>query len=321
METRANYVLIGTFVFIAAAAVLLFVVWISGGALSRATDTYDVVFEGPVNGLTVGGEVRFNGIKVGEVERLSLDRADPNRVIARIKVDEETPVRQDSVAQLDLLGITGVTFIQIRAGSPDKPLMERGPEGQPAVIRTERTALDELFSGGQDLLTVAGDTINRINDTFSPENVASITATLNNIETISGKLASENGTIDAATSALRSVDRAATALSKLAVTVDAAAKTIDSNVGELSAELKVMLADIGPAVKDLRSAIANVNGAVQQINRDITPSAGRAMEQLGLAATDLRATMIRLQGLLGEVEQDPSRFVYRQPSPVEQPRR
>src|SRR5215510_3009139 len=111
METRANYVLIGAFVLIATAALALFTLYIAGTPLNKDYSTYDVVFEGPVNGLTEGGEVRFNGIKVGEVQTLKLDRADPNRVIARILIDARTPVRVDSIAQLNFLGITGVTFI------------------------------------------------------------------------------------------------------------------------------------------------------------------------------------------------------------------
>lgn len=317
METRANYVLIGAFVFIAAAAMMLFTVWVSGGSFSREYETYDVVFEGPVNGLTKGGEVRFNGIKVGEVERLSLDRKDPNRVIARIKIDSETPVKVDSIAQLDLLGITGVTFIQIRAGTPEKADLQRGPDGQPAVIRTERTALDELLGGGQDLLTVASDTITRVNDALSAENVASLTASLKNIEIITGKLAANDGVIDNANSALKSIDKAAAVLTSAAGSIDKAAKTFDSGFGDVAGDAKKILADVGPAVKDLRTALANVNSTVSQISKDIAPSAGRAMDQLGLAAADLRSTMVRLQGLLGEIEQDPSRFVYRQPQPVE----
>src|SRR5262245_35167313 len=188
METRANYVLIGAFVLLAAAAMMLFTLWIAGTPLNKDYSRYDVVFEGPVNGLTEGGEVRFNGIKVGEVTRLSLDRQDPNRVIARIRVDAQTPVRTDSVAQLNFLGITGVTFIQILAGSPDKPLLVSDDFKAPPVIRTERTALDEFFQGGQDLLTVTGDTINRMNAALSDENVAHVTAILANLDAATGKI-------------------------------------------------------------------------------------------------------------------------------------
>jgi phospholipid/cholesterol/gamma-HCH transport system substrate-binding protein len=318
METRANYVLIGAFVFIAAAALMLFTVWVSGGSLSREYATYDVVFEGPVNGLTEGGEVRFNGIKVGEVQRLSLDRQDPNRVIARIRVDAQTPVRTDSVAQLDFLGITGVTFIQIRAGSPEAPMVPQSAMGEaPPVILTERTALDELFSGGQDMLTVMGETINRVNEALSEENVASITATLNNVEIITAKLAQDDGVMDAAAGALRSVDKAAVALAAAATSIDGAAGTIDAGFGDLSADARVLLDDLGPAMADMRKALAGLNGTITTFNRDVTPSAARAMEQFSQAAIDLRSTMLRLQGLVGEIEQDPSRFVYRQPLPVE----
>ena len=53
------------------------------------------------------------------------------------------------------------------------------------------------------------------------------------------------------------------------------------------------------------------------LNTDLTPAATRSLQQIGHAATDLQSMMIRLQGLLAQIEQDPSRFVYQQPQPVE----
>jgi phospholipid/cholesterol/gamma-HCH transport system substrate-binding protein len=311
METRANYVLIGAFVLLAAAALALFTLWIAGTPLNQNYSTYDVVFEGPVNGLTEGGEVRFNGIKVGEVTNLSLDRQDPNRVIARIRVFAETPVRTDSVAQLNFLGITGVTFIQILAGSPDKPLLVSEDFKAPPVIPTERTALDELFQGGQDLLTVTGDTINRINAALSEENVEHVTAILANLEKASDKIARDGGLIDSAQSALKSLDKAATS-------VNTAVENVDEDVEQLVADASEAVKNLRPAVEDARRAMEGVNKAVAQINKDVTPAASRTFEQLAATAGDLSGLMIRLQSVLGEIEQDPSRFVYRQPQPVEQ---
>ena len=313
METRANYVLIGAFVLLAAAALMLFTLWIAGTPLNKDTSTYDVVFEGPVNGLTQGGEVRFNGIKVGEVTNLSLDRQDPNRVIARIRVDAQTPVRTDSVAQLNFLGITGVTFIQILAGSPDKPLLVSEDFKAPPVLPTERTALDELFQGGQDLLTVTGDTINRVNAALSEENVEHVSSLLANLDKASDKIARDGGLIDSAQSALKSLDKAA-------ASVNTAVENVDDDVEQLVADASEAVKNLRPAVEDARRAMEGVNKAVEQINRDVTPAAGRTFEQLSATAGDLSALMIRLQAVLGEIEQDPSRFVYRQPQPVEQGR-
>ena len=55
METRANFVLIGAFVFLAMGALVLFSVWISKAQFNQDYSVYDVVFDGPVNGLTEGG--------------------------------------------------------------------------------------------------------------------------------------------------------------------------------------------------------------------------------------------------------------------------
>lgn len=317
METRANYVLIGAFVLIGAAALMMFTLWISGASFRRELVTYDVVFEGPVNGMSEGGEVRFNGIKVGEVTRLSLDRQDPNRVIARVRVDAQTPVRTDSVAQLDFLGITGVTFIQILAGSPDQPLLEPQIFGEVPVIKTERTALDALFSGGQDFLSLAGDSITRLNDAISEENVAEVTELLQNLNTISGKLAQDGGTIDSATSALKSIDRAAIALEAAATSVNSTVVGLDGEAREFLANANQTLVDLRPAIDDARGAIKGVNDAVNQISTGLAPAAGLALEQTSQTATELRSLMLRLQSLAADLEQDPSRFVYRRPQPVE----
>jgi phospholipid/cholesterol/gamma-HCH transport system substrate-binding protein len=317
METKANYVLIGAFVLLAAAAVALFTLWIAGTPLNRSYSDYDVVFEGPVNGLTEGGEVRFNGIKVGEVQRLSLDRDNPNNVIARIRVDAQTPVRVDSIAQLNFLGITGITFIQILAGDPHKALLKPVDFQPPPIIHTSRTALDELFQGGQDLLTVAGEVIKKLNNALSPENVQHVSAILANVDRATAKFAADDGVIDRASKALRSIDQAAAAVTSAAKTVDATAGALNAKIDTLSGDAHDVLADLKPAVDDVKNAMANINSAVTQINKDLTPAAGRALSQVGLAAIDLQSMMIKLQGLLNEIEQDPSRFVYQQPQPIE----
>ena len=316
METKANYVLIGAFVLLAAGALALFTLWIAGNPLNRSYADYDVIFEGPVNGLTEGGEVRFNGIKVGEVQTLRLDREDPNKVVAHIRIDAQTPVRTDSVAQLNFMGITGVTFIQILAGDPKKPLLT-SVNGQTPQIFTSRTLVDELFQGGQDLLGVSGDTIKKINEMLSDENLAHLTATLASIDKVAAKIAQDDGLIDSATSALKSIDKAAAKIEGTAQSVDQALASMSKDVNAVSTDASRALAELEPTLKDARTAMANVNGAVAQINTTLAPSATTAIQNIGHAATDIQGMVLRLQGLLAQIEQDPSRFVYQQPPPVE----
>ncbi len=316
METKANYVLIGAFVLLAAGALALFTLWIAGNPFSRSYKDYDVVFNGPVNGLSEGGEVRFNGIKVGEVTTLRLDRLDANRVIAHIRVGAQTPVRTDSVAQLNFMGITGVTFIQILAGNPNSPLLE-ATNGESPQIPTSRTLVDELFQGGQDLLGVSGDTIKKINETLSEENLKHLTSTLASLDRAIAKIAQDDGVLDEATKALASINTATAALETAATSVGSAAASFDRDFASLSADASSVLKKLDPTLDEAREAMSNVNATMGQINSDLTPAATRALRQVGNTASDFQAVMARVQSLLAQIEQDPSRFVYQQPQPVE----
>jgi phospholipid/cholesterol/gamma-HCH transport system substrate-binding protein len=316
METKANYVLIGAFVLLAAGALALFTLWIAGNPFSRAYKDYDVIFNGPVNGLSEGGEVRFNGIKVGEVTTLRLDRVDPNRVIAHIRVEGQTPVRTDSVAQLNFQGITGVTFIQILAGDPATPLLT-SVNGETPQIPTSRTLVDELFQGGQDLLGVSGDTIRKINEMLSEENLLHLTSTLASIDTAVSKIAKDDGIIDEATKAMANINTAAIALESAAKAFDQAATSVTKDVSMLSADASGVMRKLDPILDDATTAMANLNDTMAEINTTITPAASRAFRQVGNTATDFQVVMARLQQLLAQIEQDPSRFVYQQPPPVE----
>ena len=316
METKANYVLIGAFVLLAAGALALFTLWIAGNPLNRSYADYDVIFNGPVNGLSEGGEVRFNGIKVGEVTTLRLDRDDPNNVIAHIRVEAQTPVRSDSVAQLNFMGITGVTFIQILAGSPDSPMLTP-VNGVTPRIKTSRTLVDELFQGGQDLLGVSGDTIKRLNEMLSEENLEHFTSTLRSVDAAAAKIAAEDGLLDNASDAMAKLGPAIAALEAAAKSVETAAGTISSDMTTLTAEASDALKEVEPMLAQARLALAGVGAAVNQVNTELTPSATRALRQVGNTAQDVRTVIIQLQALIAQIEQDPSRFVYQQPQPVE----
>ena len=72
METRAHHVIIGAFAIGVFLLALGFVLWLSKSSIDREFAVYDIVFNEAVTGLSKGGLVQYNGIKVGEVTQLSL---------------------------------------------------------------------------------------------------------------------------------------------------------------------------------------------------------------------------------------------------------
>nr|MCU0881572.1 MlaD family protein [Hyphomonadaceae bacterium] len=206
METKANYTLIGAITALALCVLAVFAVWLANSGVDRNYARYDVVFAGPVRGLERGGEVRFNGIKVGEVEELRLSEDNPTEVVARIKVDAKTPVKVDSLAQLEPAGLTGLAFIQILAGAEASPLMRARMGEGPPVIASRKGQLDRLFSGGEGLLQTSLETLARLNALLSPENANTLSKTLANLEALTGTVSNRTaGVLDGANAATASV--------------------------------------------------------------------------------------------------------------------
>ena len=99
MERDAHYAAVGIATVALLAALAVFTIWLARLQFNSDYDMYDIVFYGPVNGLSEGGEVHFNGIRVGEVQDVRLLPQDPRRVIAAVQVEPTTPLRADTRAR------------------------------------------------------------------------------------------------------------------------------------------------------------------------------------------------------------------------------
>jgi len=156
METRARYILIGSFALAVLLASFGFVYWIKtlGGFGQRAI--YVVRFEQPVSGLTAGAGVLFNGIRAGTVTRIDLNPNNPKQVTAAISVDPQTPIRADTEVDISYLGFTGAAAIALKGGSPQAPRLT-SENGHPAVLIAAPDA-------GRSLTESAQETLRRVDD-------------------------------------------------------------------------------------------------------------------------------------------------------------
>src|SRR4030081_2303916 len=132
METRANFVLIGSFTLAVIAAAFGFVLWFQSLHTTKARSPIRIVFEGPASGLRNGGSVNFNGIRIGEVISVKLDN--PRRVVALAMVGNDTPIRKDTLVGLEFQGLTGGAAVSLKGGEEAAPAVARDGEGIP--VRT-----------------------------------------------------------------------------------------------------------------------------------------------------------------------------------------
>jgi phospholipid/cholesterol/gamma-HCH transport system substrate-binding protein len=179
METKANYLMIGGFVLGVLALAFIFVFWMSNFA--GGGKRYYIVFESSVAGLTTGSSVGFNGIKVGEVQSFALDPQDARKVQVLISVRDDTPVRENSHATIQSMGLTGGSGVQITPGTPDSPFLVASAEDPVPVIQADPGSGQGMFEAGSAALNNANVFISKLNALID-QNEKSINTTMANVE-------------------------------------------------------------------------------------------------------------------------------------------
>jgi phospholipid/cholesterol/gamma-HCH transport system substrate-binding protein len=250
METRANYVLIGSFTVAVIAAAFGFVLWFQSLHTTKARSPLRIVFEGSASGLRNGGSVNFNGIRVGEVVSVKLD--DPRRVVALAMVENSAPIRKDTMVGLEFQGLTGVAAISLKGGEAAAPPVPLDEDGVP-ILTADPAALQDVTE--------------------------SIRATLQNVETFTASLARNAGKIDDVVQKFSDVmakaDGVMTKTDSLMLGLDAIAGGKEG--GELLQTVKSIreLADdfnkrSGALMSDGRRTLGDISRAVNNLDRNPT---------------------------------------------------
>jgi phospholipid/cholesterol/gamma-HCH transport system substrate-binding protein len=314
VENKANYALIGLFVISVLTALLGFFIWLSGASFDRDYDIYEIAFEGGVRGLSKGSEVRFNGLGVGEVTNLAYDREDPNLVIAGIQVTERTPIDVNSKAQLTPLGLTGLNYIEITPGfDSNAPLMADLPGRGTKRIIGEASSVDEILTGGGDVVVAAQTALARTNQLLSPENLETFSAILTNIESITASV--DVSELDASkfNDMMDSFTAAADAIAQTARSIEGTSTSIDDVV---KADLRRLLGKAEGTLSNVDTTVLGFGESADGVDVLITDARDAINRLSNSGLTDLEETVDAVRRLVStlarvadSLEQSPAQFL------------
>ncbi len=172
MEKEGYYIAVGAFVMLAVTLLIVFIAIISGRQPETHMRRYEVRFTGSVAGLDVGGEVRYLGVKVGKVVAIRLVPDKPREVSVVIEVDERVPIYGNTIAKLQLQGITGISFVELRKEGPGREPLPASPPGELPRIKAANSDLEKLARSLPELLDSADAVMDRISDVLSDQNIA-----------------------------------------------------------------------------------------------------------------------------------------------------
>jgi phospholipid/cholesterol/gamma-HCH transport system substrate-binding protein len=304
METKANYVLIGAFTLVTAAFLLLFGLWAAKYSSEQGWQEYAVIFNEPVTGLTEGSSVQYNGISVGTVDSLKLAPNDPRQVLARLKLQADTPIKSDTKAKLSITGLTGSPFIQLTGGSPNAPSLVSVDHREVPVIRTEASAL-------QNIADTANRLVARMDEVLSEKNVRHIARTLDNIDALTTSVAEQREDLRAL---IVSARQSSEQLSKTLDTTNRAVADVDR---ELIDKLPGLIAKLDGTLTKLDATAGGANTILSENRSAIHAFANDGLGQLGPTLGELRALVRDLRRLSDRLEGNPARFILGRDAPKE----
>lgn len=323
METRANYVAIGLFTLLLTALGFGFVFWIAKYDEDTTMAEVTVRFRGSVAGLSKGGQVLFNGIKVGEVARLNYDPDHPQFVKARLRVDAGIPLKKDTNIELSYQGLTGVGYVEMRGGTPTLPNLFDQPEIP--ELTANFSAFEDLMTGAREILARTESTLQKI-ETLVDDNDERISQSIANVEQFTAALGNNSDNINTflvdASEAAKGLASLSTDLSSLSVkaesligavepeSVQKSVKNIEQFTDRLASasnSFDTVVADASQAAKGINSFSTNLTaslGKVDKLVASVDPQAvTTSVQALTTFAQSLEQSSGDIDAILGEAKQ------------------
>jgi phospholipid/cholesterol/gamma-HCH transport system substrate-binding protein len=300
MEPRVSYSLVGAFVILFGAILIVIVLWLVRGGPQKNYRTYYAHFSESVSGVNENSIVRYKGVSVGRVRSMGLDPANPEQVRLVLEIADGTPMKEDTLAGLSAQGLTGLAFVELSGGTRDSPPLTAKPgEDYPTIktrpsLRLEQTASTLMNNVNQ--LAIA------LKDLTEDESRASIRKTMANLAELTTALKNREKELDRLfLAADRTLENTQEMTEKLPALISRATET--------AAALDAMAQQIGRTGKNIDSL---VSGSRQDVQRFTNQTLGEA----GLLIAEMRQLTERLQRIAQQVEQNPRSLLFgRRPAP------
>lgn len=266
MESRANYLLIGSVTLLTVAAAVIFGLWLADVILQEDRQPYVIHFDQSVTGLDSDSAVRLNGIRVGEVQDIRLDPAHPKRAVVTIAVDADVAIHADASASIEQPGLTGQRFVGIEGGSSDAPVLQQ-EDGQPPLIPSKVTGMAMLLEAAPDILDQVRTVTNRAARLFSEEQRQDVQAALSAIRDVSEQVAERDEAIG------QTIQDAA-----------ATAQTLD----RVSRRLLAVIEDVDSVVSRSDEAVASIAQASDEVQQMVEENRGPIREMTAQGSVEAR---------------------------------
>jgi phospholipid/cholesterol/gamma-HCH transport system substrate-binding protein len=262
--SKAQKARLGIFLIIAGVLLGGTLVLLVGMAALEKREAYTLYFAGSISGLETGSVVRYNGLPVGRVDSLKIDPKRITEVKVEISIDEGTVITEDTVAALQMQGITGLKYIELKNRSNDAARVQPG-----ATIPVEGSDFDDLAKKATEIANKIDAAVGHLEALLAEDkigalidNVVKLTGDQNGA-TISRILLEVEGNLKATRSLLENPD----IQQILANTASASDEIV-----HIAKDVRAIVGEARVAMADIRASVSSTAAAVNALATSLSPA-------------------------------------------------
>ena len=295
LETR-----LGIFVVLVIIAAVVVVETLNGWHPLHHGYSVSALFE-TVQDLKTGDEVKMAGVQIGRVDKIAIE---DNKVRVSMTINEDAPVKTDSSATIKFTGLMGQNFVSVDFGSTSAPHIIDGSilaTTEQPDLNSIMAKLNDAANGIQNAMKgFTGDTINNLLGPLTDlikQNSGNLSATVTNIESITGQIASGQGTVGKLIYDQTLYNSAMGTVSNLQIAVASAQKMFNSvtngqgTIGKLMTD-ETVYNELAGSMTNLHQILLKINGGQGTVgklvnNQDFYKNAQLSLQKLDKAADGL----------------------------------
>jgi len=294
MEKNAHFAVVGGFLVLSIVLGVIFLFWLAGAKHTIQSSRYEIRFEGSVSGLDQGGDVRYLGVKIGNVDSITLMPEEPSMVRVVVKIRDDSPIYENTVATLQVMGLTGVAFIELTQGEGAQDRIFGSAEPPYPLIQSKKSDLDKLFTSMPDFLKSTEELLNRASGLLNDDNIENITGFLSNLKDFSNDLPEIENEL------FKTLRETRETLNEVKKLVKGIAPNTTKAMGNLE-----------QTTRNLENITTRINTLYQDNEDRMNEFMTEGIDELLATLSETQETLIALRNLSQKLDEQPSRLIYK----------
>lgn len=289
MKNKGQYLVVGTFVLLGIGLIIAILLWFSASS-RQSYDTYRVLFNEAVDGVTTNSVVKYNGVEVGKVQRIVLDNKDPRNIYVYLNVNHGVNITTATYATIKAQGVTGMSYIALTLTPKAAFTVVQPHNSEPyPEIPAKQSLLTSLTEQAQSIGQNIDEVSDQMKQLLNDKNINHISGIIANLDKVTKAVANQSDSI-------------ADSIGKVGLVLN--------NVNENTKSLNDAIVQLSVLSKALQQNSATFDKVMNNVNNNTLRNVnGVLLPNVNQTVSNLNQISSQLNELLQTINQNPSALV------------